>query len=110
MFNKLSGNHDDANTTTIDTSSECVLACFFIFSCKREFWSANALSSALGLRVTACLPWHARGLISHWLIAPDVSDAIVKLRLICFSLSDILFLDDPPPSIHKEISMFWCLF
>ena len=47
-FNKFNGNHEDANTTTIETSNAWVLACFFIFSWSLEFCKAMALS--LGLR------------------------------------------------------------
>ena len=49
-FSKLRGNQEEANTTTIDTNNECVRACFFIFSCNREFWSAKA-SSLTGCEV-----------------------------------------------------------
>ena len=51
-FSKLRGNQEEANTTTIDTNNECVRACFFIFSCNREFWSAKA--SSLTPLLTGC--------------------------------------------------------
>ena len=47
MFNRFKGNHEEAKTTTMDTNSECVRACFLIFSCNLEFCRAIASSLLL---------------------------------------------------------------
>ena len=65
MFNRFRGNHDEAKTTTIDTSNECVLACCLIFSCNLAFCSANAASSWLVRVVAAGMPCRWSGSFSH---------------------------------------------
>ena len=45
MLRTLSGNQESAKTTTIETSSACVLACRFIFSCSLVFCARSVSSS-----------------------------------------------------------------
>ena len=53
IFSTFNGNHERANTMTIETSSAWVLDCFLIFSLKRLFW----ISSTLWSRATGrCVP------------------------------------------------------
>ena len=101
MLRTLSGNHESANTTTIETSSECVRACRFIFSCSRVFCARSVSSSCRCAGVAAAGASTASGEAFPG-EPPPRTENVRSSRCFLFSLA---FGESPPEGGGGDTTM-----